>query len=163
MDLKWENDICVAEEWRWVEMIDQEIEFNDLPRYSPWCARIMGLEVQEVHYKTPEQIKREYNDEKWREICSILEKEPRIQLKRLEDRLFGDELSPIYLNKKFYLSEAKEGRKRLYALYREKMKPFFRDMECLVEMGSGYGSVILNLAPFVHEGGGKTLFGRIYS
>ncbi len=140
--------------------MEKEININDLPIYSPWCAEIMGGEEKGVHYKNPQQVQREYNEEKWKAICNILEKEPQIRLSELEDKVFGDELIPAYLNEKFILVEEKEERKKLYEFYLGKMTPFLLDMECLVELGSGYGSIILNLASRASLGGAKLFSGE---
>ncbi len=130
--------------------MDQELAINDLPRYASWCAKIMGLEEGSVHRKTPKEIQREYNDEKWNTICKIIEKEPGIRLHELENQLIGNEVIAAYLHNNFVLIPANEERKKLYTFYFEKMKPFFQNAECLVELGSGYGSVILNLLRNVH-------------
>lgn len=38
---------------------------NDLPRFSPWPERLIGSESWQQRHKTPEEIIREYEHEKW--------------------------------------------------------------------------------------------------
>lgn len=140
-----------------------EIEINNLPLYSPWCARIIGLEQENIHYKTPEEVKREYADEKWKEVCSLLEESPGIRLYELESKLFGNDMIVTYFDNKLLLMKAWSARKKLYSLYFERMKPYFAKMHCLVELGAGYGSVIMNLLLRVPEEKRKVYSGEYTS
>src|SRR5262249_37183244 len=38
---------------------------DDLPRYSPWPARLLGLEPFQPKQKTPAEVSREFEGEKW--------------------------------------------------------------------------------------------------
>ena len=140
-----------------------EIGINDLPKYSPWCKKIMSLEEEQIHYKTPKEVRREYADEKWGEVCNILDKNPKIRLHELESKLFTNNKSPIFFNSKFILMSAWDARQKLYSLYCEKMKPYSKSMQCLVELGAGYGSVILNLLCRNRGGGAKAFSGEYTS
>ena len=46
-------------------MKKNQFDIDDLPRLSPWPARLLGLEPWEQRHKTPEDITREYEHEKW--------------------------------------------------------------------------------------------------
>lgn len=43
----------------------QHYTIDDLARFSPWPARLLGVEQWEVRRKTPEEVLREYNNDKW--------------------------------------------------------------------------------------------------
>lgn len=47
------------------------IHLNELPRWSPWPARLLGLEPWEIPKRTKEKIDREYNADKYAKCLSF--------------------------------------------------------------------------------------------
>lgn len=45
---------------------------DDLPRFSPWPRRLLGLETWQQRQKTSEEISREYENEKWGSLLNQL-------------------------------------------------------------------------------------------
>jgi hypothetical protein len=120
---------------------------DDLPRYSPWPARLLGLEPWTPRQKTSSEVLREFDREKWGGLLARLEAAaapPRVEevdqwfLGALPETLcsVGDELellSPL---------EAAHRQRALIARTLEGQFP----APALVELGAGYGSMLLWLA-----------------
>ena len=41
------------------------VTLNDLPRFSPWPARLLGIDKWDQRQKTPEEVTREFEHDKW--------------------------------------------------------------------------------------------------
>jgi len=125
----------------------EEISFDSLAFHSHWSKRIIGLEKFDIKVKTEKEVLREYQHEEW---GALLKK-----VKQISDRasLDMDELyldindkEPCYQNGKFYLANAQQRADMHLALYAETLSPYLDGASCLVELGAGYGSKILNLS-----------------
>ena len=53
----------------------EPISINDLPKFSPWPARLLGAEEFVAKRRTPSEVRREYESEKWRNVLSWLRKQ----------------------------------------------------------------------------------------
>ena len=123
----------------------KEIKFNDLVSYSDLPNTIQSS--QDKKLKTKEEVMREFNKEKW---GSILENLLGNQNKKLEDidmvmeNFNKDKI--FFYKKKFFLGTGKEVFDLHLDLYKNFLKDHLEDVSCLVELGAGYGSKILNLS-----------------
>ncbi|WP_196599563.1 hypothetical protein [Pectinatus frisingensis] len=126
----------------------QKLELNDLPRYSAKVRNILNNDLyngRTIH-KTPKEIKREYNDEKWRLVVDYIESNPRINIAEIEKKIYiGKEVlgcaeGQYCLEKDiiFYREQIK--------LYMQVLKTYLKNVNSLIELGAGYGAIILKLA-----------------
>lgn len=120
---------------------------NELPYFSPWPARLLGTEPYSMKYKTPEEVTREYEHEKWgpllRKVHSYgknisVEMTDEIALRDLPETLcsIGEKLhlfSPLDFNHR-------------YVDFIERTLKKLLPASALVELGCGYGNIILKLA-----------------
>lgn len=120
---------------------------NDLPRYSSWPTRLLGLETWEQRSKTPETIHREYENEKWSSLLKKVENSKReIVVEEVDEWVFKDsEPSLCSINDKLNLLSRSKVHQQFVNLVARTLQTYL-PASALVELGAGYGSVILALA-----------------
>jgi hypothetical protein len=123
------------------------MDLNDLPKFSPWPARLLGLEKFSPKHKTPSEIEREYGVEKW---GSFLTKVKRSHLKisthEVDGWLMGERQKTLCMvDGKFKVLQTLKAHKLYLNLIAKSLCPY-RKASALVELGCGYGSILLNLA-----------------
>lgn len=123
------------------------LDLNVLPRFSPWPARLLGIEPWRKHFKTPSEVTREYEGEKWGPLLQAMgELGRRPSIEEADRWFFRDSPSCLCC----IGEEVRElARSEAHALYlrtvADSLTPYL-PASALVEMGAGYGSVILGLA-----------------
>jgi hypothetical protein len=121
-----------------------ELSINDLPRFSPWPARLLGLEPWTPKEKTPSELVREFEHETWRPLLTEARQSP--SLAAIDARVFKD--APVMLvsiGETLQQLTPRVARERYLDLVEEVLRPFL-PASALVELGAGYGNVILHLA-----------------
>jgi len=127
----------------------KEYTINDLPKFSKWPARLLGIEPWEQKVKSKNEIDREYELESWGAY-----------LKRIGDEGLNDEVTAHTLDNwqcesdtTILYSKNDEFFQDLfgnvYSEYVDVIKGYvnyFLPTEAVVELGCGYGSVILSIA-----------------
>ncbi len=120
---------------------------DDLPKYSPWPARLLGLERWDRRTKNRAEVEREYQDEKWGGLLARIEESPwPLSLADL-DRIMqgGDELVMYSDGEDLFEATAREVHLRYRDFVARTLLPYL-PASALVELGAGYGSVIIDLA-----------------
>lgn len=125
------------------------ISLNDLPQYSRWPARLLGLEPFGQRVRDKADTDREYERETWGVFLDRLESEGRLDQATVElidgwlcepDEIFayshGDEL---------FADRFQDVHARFIDLTRAYLARF-SPAPALVELGSGYGMVLLKIA-----------------
>jgi len=122
----------------------KQIDINEFPDYSPWVLRILGIDPIEPFKKTADEVTREFNDEVWGELLlkfnntgSLVSDVDRFSLENVETICAKDG--------RFYVTDSLCAQKMLLARYHIYLKEYIKDSSALIEMGAGYGSMILNL------------------
>ena len=120
---------------------------DDLPRFSPWPARLLGLTPWEPRKKTAVEVTREFDRDKW---GALLERYRaaggNATLDVVEDWWVGEEPPSLCsLEERFELLAAKEALARHVETVAATLAPLL-PASSVVELGAGYGSVILRLA-----------------
>lgn len=131
--------------------MNQVLSLNLFPEYSEWPARILGYEDFVPKQRDEEQVKREYDQDKWGAILHWLRFET--QDAQFEDliRLQGyepDLVIPYSKGDEFYLGPTLE----LCLEYEKILAQFLKPHEntgTLVELGSGLGDKLLRLSLLV--------------
>lgn len=120
---------------------------NDLPRFSPWPARLLGLGRWEQRCKTPQEIHREYELEKWGPLLARIQGAKReVSLEEVDGWVLNDiPVSLRSIGRKLELLSAVETHHRYKDLVQDVLGSYL-PASALVELGAGYGSVILSLA-----------------
>ncbi len=120
---------------------------NDLPRFSPWPARLLGLEEWYQRLRTSEDTLREYDQDKWGNLLARLrDNDDQISISEIDRMNFGDDSPVLYSSANdFELRSIMEVQKRYLDLIADALLVYL-PASALVELGAGYGSVLLALA-----------------
>jgi hypothetical protein len=125
----------------------REIALNDVALHSPWPSRLLGLAEWRQRSKTPEEIIREFNDEKWAAITSMIDDNPGITVESLDFKIMKDREIAYMHDGRFFVAPWSDVHNLNLDIYAATLaKCLEGSPSALVELGAGYGSVILNLA-----------------
>ena len=119
---------------------------DDLPEFSPWPARLLGLSPWRGRRKTAAEVTREYEGDKWGPMLSQLRLMSRPTLadaNRLYWAAQSRQLASIGPTLRPMSWPAIE--RRRVAMVAAAILPL-RDSSALVELGAGYGAIVLALA-----------------
>lgn len=125
-----------------------EISLNDLPKYSPWIHRLMGLSLWEKKEKNEIEILREFDDEKWGNLLKMYkDAQNTLKFKDVEKIVYGgsENNAICVLEKKIFKTSSISAFNKQYELIFNTLKNFL-PTKTICEFGAGYGQVILNLA-----------------
>lgn len=148
----------------------RRISLNDLPKQSPWPARLLGLAPWAIPCRTIKKIDQEYDKDKYAKCVDYYtnatnagEKVTPEECKQFEFGLYGlDAVSKICVSYGNDLYEVKlsEARAEIYRLLLETMRGEVEKCGTVVELGCGYGyNLWLLRQRFPH----KDLLGGEYS
>lgn len=118
---------------------------NDLPPYSKWPARLLGLEDFTPTKKNNSEIEREFGVDKWGDLLSKIELENIRTLEDADSFVNTDATTLIFNKGQFELLNLKEASALYYDLVFNTCEKY-APSKSIVELGCGYGSVILNIA-----------------
>ncbi len=124
----------------------ESISFNEIARYNEWPARLLNKKNLIIKQKNNKEIIREFGHEKWKDVSKIIEKinNPTIQ-KIEEENQFNQKIVSAYKGE-FYRVLKNEIDFLQMKLIEDKIFKYINDVDCIVELGAGYGSKILSLA-----------------
>ncbi len=120
---------------------------NDLPRFSPWPARLLGLESCLKRYKTPKELTREFEYEKWGPLLNKVHKENRlVYLDEVNNWILeGQQPSLCDIENRLELLSPLEAHRQYLNLICTTLKQYM-PATALVELGAGYGRLIIALS-----------------
>lgn len=141
-----------------MKITKSEISFLDIPSYSSIPKKIIFSSADDIKLKTPMEITREYEHERWGKILQIV-KEKKIASLEYVESLHANPVDQCisYIDGKFYLSSEREMLVNHLNLYEKHLRKYIDNASCIVELGAGYGSKIMQLSkrPFLK---GKDLY-----
>ena len=120
---------------------------DDLPRFSPWPARLLGLEPWEPKCKTAQEVTREYEVEKWGPLLAkVRQAQQPISLAQVDEWHLGN-LPPALcsINGQLDMLPPQEAHQQYLNIIEGVLKQYL-PTSALIELGAGYGSIILGLA-----------------
>ena len=128
-------------------MANKQITMNNLPEYSPWPARLLGLEPWEIRKKTSEAVTREYNVEKWGALLKQIQTSNFApSLDNVNNLVFKDiGVSLCYDSGNIILKSAELNYEKYINIIKKELQAA-KSAGGIVELGAGYGAIILNLA-----------------
>jgi hypothetical protein len=120
---------------------------DDLPRFSPWPARLLGLIAFEPRKKTSAEVDREYGRDKWGALLArYVSTGGNASLESVEGWAFGaDEPSLCTIGERFELLAPCQALRRHYQLVADTLQRLL-PASCIVELGAGYGAAMLRTA-----------------
>jgi hypothetical protein len=118
-----------------------------LPQYSPWPARLLGVEPWEGRKKIATELVREFEDEKWGPLWAAVSNSGRpAGIEDVEKIVFDDNKELMcWAQDRLQLMSTSDARKMQMSLIASTLKRL-RSGSAIVEIGAGYGQIILNLA-----------------
>jgi hypothetical protein len=127
----------------------QEIPLDDLPRWTNWPARMLGLESFVSPVRTTDKIAQEYGHEKWQFALDAFEKSGRTldatALRQMYYNLGGDGLRAAVYRGKLVAARAPTIMQWYDDLLAEWMGPAIDKARTVVELGAGFGHVLWSL------------------
>src|ERR1019366_3914319 len=120
---------------------------DDLPAFSSWPARLLGLEAWSPRQKTAAEVIREYDHGKWGALLMRMDSAPAEVTVDDEERwsLEGVAQSLCSVGDRVELLSPAAGRQR-HILMVESVLRRYLPASALVELGAGYGSIILRVS-----------------
>ncbi|MDH3975351.1 MAG: hypothetical protein OEV42_13805 [Deltaproteobacteria bacterium] len=120
-------------------------DINDLPRFSPWPARLFGIDPWETKQKTPQEIDREYGCEKWGKLLEeIQESEKEVLIDEVDQKFYKNPQNSLCsFGNQFELLPTLEAHQRYKRLVQNTIENYL-PASAIVELGAGYGSLILD-------------------
>jgi hypothetical protein len=119
---------------------------DELPRYSPWPARLLGLVPWETRQKTEQEIEREFGREKWGALLEKFKSNPGARLEDVDKWAAGDTGPTLASVDEHIVEMTQDESHTAYLAFIEAAVEPYLPASALVELGCGYGSVILGLA-----------------
>jgi hypothetical protein len=124
----------------------EQIELDDLARYSVWPKRLLSAVPFAAKSKTEAEVLREFEAERWGDLLRKVRalKEP--TLAEVE-HVYTDinAVAPCFEGGKFYLASWRQTQDRYLARFAEVLGRHVPGASALVELGAGYGSKLLGL------------------
>ena len=80
------------------------VKLNDLPRISSLIDNLISKDSSPIKQKNAKEIKREFQDEKWKNLLKKLKKTKDLSLQNIE-KIQNEKLlkTPFYFKNRFYL------------------------------------------------------------
>lgn len=126
--------------------MEEKILLNDLPKYSLRMRELLFTLEEHIRYKTSKEVIREYNDDKWGSVWSFIENHPNATLQDVNRYLFDELKEIVVFQKGEYLKKIlKSACDNQISIVQSTLQRYMDQANCLVELGAGYGFIILNL------------------
>jgi len=125
---------------------EQRIALNDLPKFSPWPARLLGQAHFAAKHRTRDEVLREYDREKWGRVLDALKAGADVSAEELY-RLQGvDPEKPIAFARgdELYIAPARLVFEEEQELFASTLRQY--PSRILAELGSGLGDKLLAMA-----------------
>lgn len=123
------------------------IDLDELPRYSPWPARLLRSSDEPLRSKTLAEVIREFDTDKWGQLVALAEAGRGYSIDVLEEaEAAGDTVQPFFEDGGIFLATVRHSRMRHLQRLREALAPYVANASCLVELGAGYGAKLFRLA-----------------
>ncbi|MDD3896386.1 MAG: class I SAM-dependent methyltransferase [Candidatus Peribacteraceae bacterium] len=142
----------------------RKIPLNELPQWSPWPERLLGIKGWQTPRRTVEKIDSEYDKDKYADCLMFVKRQKEIidasDVKNYELR--SGNLGKICISRKGKLYEMPADRIADFNanLLTKYAKPFMKKVDTVVEIGCGYG---INLWELSKKYPGKKYIGGEYS
>jgi SAM-dependent methyltransferase len=139
-----------------------EVPLNELPRWSEWPARVLGLSEWTVRERTREKVEAEYDAEKYASCLALLESNPDSTPEDLRAFEFGGDDETICISRggRLFSSTIARARELYVDLLVETMSSAISASSSVVELGCGYG---YNLGRLAERFPGRRYRGGDYS
>jgi hypothetical protein len=136
----------------------QKLSLDALPRHSPWAARLLGAEPWAKRSKSKNEVLREYEAEKWGGLIRRV-RDQAAPVRFTDVEAWADEgtvTEVVSAGDDLMLLSVQEARSRYLDIVAASLAKYF-PAPALVELGAGYGSVLVRLAGRAPFCGGRIM------
>jgi hypothetical protein len=127
-------------------MSDPVYTINDLPRFSPWPARLLGLQPWQNRHKTPQEITREYEHDTYGPLLRrALEAANPVSVEQIDAWWLPSDPCLVSVGSAFQSMQPTTARQQYLDLIESTLQRYL-PVTALVELGCGYAGVLLRLA-----------------
>lgn len=124
----------------------ESIALPNLPQFSAWPARLLGLDFFEQKVKSKENILKEYDQTKWGKLLQDFHKYNWQTFEEFHKFVFQDiGIVPVYWKGNLLLVDLEKERILEAELLSQVIELFGLD-KTIVELGCGYGEILFSLA-----------------
>lgn len=125
----------------------REIALDELPAFSPWPARLLGLAAARDEPRTPERVMREYDRDKYGPLLDAVKRDPALtadDVRRLE---LGSPDAPVAMSigDRLFAAPAAEALRRTTEALVERVGSRLGAARSIVDLGCGYGYQLARL------------------
>lgn len=125
------------------------ISLDELPRHTPWVARLLGLEPVRQYQKTEAEVLREWERDRWGPLLERVRNCPGVRVEEAERLFQGSEGHArqvcVYDRGQFRGMSLDEAFDLHFHTLADSLRPFLEGSSALVELGAGFGSKLLRL------------------
>lgn len=120
---------------------------DDLPKYSAWAKRLLGIEAWSPKHKNAQELEREYEGEKWGPLLHQLHQSRPLNIEIADRLALGTPQEVLCFDDgQFEPVGLLTASQRYVQIVKDELRPYLSKASALVELGSGYGTIILNIA-----------------
>ena len=125
-----------------------KIGIDELPVYSSWIPYLLGLKtLSRILDKNAESVLREYGQDKWGVLLEKLKTSGSLTVADADRLSIGDNnTAAFYADGELYVADVQTIQMAYFELVRTELQPLLEEFGHLVELGAGYGAMILKLA-----------------
>jgi hypothetical protein len=125
----------------------EEIELNDLPRWSAWPLRILSQVPWTIPERTVEKVEVEYNQDKYSRLLTLVNADEKLSWEalKLAEMNGGTESIMVSLQEKFFITKVHEAFEYEQNLMFQAMESSVAEADIVVELGCSYGYNIFRL------------------
>ncbi|TRZ51187.1 hypothetical protein D4R99_04740 [bacterium] len=124
---------------------------NDLSLFSPWPARLLGIEEFSQKHKNRSEAIREFEEEKWGPLCRKIQEKSSATILDVSEIFNGHAGILYYDHGVFKKGDAFIVHKKYIKMACDTILSYINKKETIVEFGSGYGAIALSLAKKVRS------------
>ncbi|MBQ04277.1 hypothetical protein CL673_06155 [Candidatus Bathyarchaeota archaeon] len=121
----------------------RKIELDELPKYSPWVARLLNIDSFPKPERTIAKIDAEYDKDKFAKLRQFYEQHPSIGIEELrrieEDFLPPEKETCISQRNELFLMPAAEVQRQDRQIILDNLLPYLAENRVVIELGCGYG------------------------
>jgi len=120
-----------------------KIELNELPKYSPWVARLLKIAPFQKPVRTIAKIDAEYDKDKYAKLLQFYEQEPNTDIEELRSIELGylpsEKEICVSKGNELFLITATEAQGLDRRTLLDSIVPYITESRVIIELGAGYG------------------------
>lgn len=121
----------------------RKIELNELPKYSPWVARLLNIDPFPKPERTIAKIDAEYDKDKYAKFLQFYEQNSGIDFEKLrsvqEDYLPPEKEVCVSRGNELFLISAAAAQRLAKQTLLDSLVPYMAENRVILELGCGYG------------------------